>query len=110
MFIDNKNLIGLPVETKSGLLLGKIKSFEFDSETQTIERYIVKSRNLIEKLLREELNELIVGRNQVISIDETKMVVEDGVVGGREAIRISQGVGKNIPALPSRLSLKTDGE
>ena len=110
MFIDNKNLIGLLVETKSGLLLGKIKSFEVDSETQTVERYVVKSRNLIGKLLREELDELIIGRNQVISIEETRMVVEDGVVGEKEKIRVSQGVGKNIPALPSSLSLKADGE
>jgi sporulation protein YlmC with PRC-barrel domain len=110
MFIDNKNLIGLPVETKSGLLLGKIKSFEIESETQVVEKYIVKSRNLIGKLLREELGELVIGRNQVISIDEIRMVVEDGVVEEKEIIRMSQGVGKNIPALPSRLSLKTDGE
>ena len=110
MFIDNKNLIGLPVETKSGLPLGKIKSFEINSETQAIERYVVKSRNLIGKLLREELGELVIGRNQVISIDEAKMVVEDGMVGEKEIIRMSQGVGRNIPALPSRLSLKTDGE
>jgi len=110
MLIDSKNLIGLPVETKSGLLLGKIKSFEVDSATQAIEKYVVKSRNLIGKLLREELGELIIGRNQVISIDETRMVVEDGLVPEKERIRMSQGVGRNIPALPSRLSLKTDGE
>ncbi len=110
MFIDGENFTGLPVITKGGLLLGKIKSFEVDAENQTIERYVVKSRSLVGKLLGEPLGRLIIGRNQVISIDQDKMVVEDGAVKEKEAVRLLRGAGKDVPALSSRLSLKTDGE
>jgi sporulation protein YlmC with PRC-barrel domain len=111
MFIEGKNLIGLLVETKDGLVLGKIKDFEIDGETHTIERYIVRSRNLIGKLLREATGELVVGRSQVISVDEAKMVVENGAVKEMEKVMMAAGAGKDAPALTSsRLSFKTDGE
>lgn len=111
MIINHKNLIGLPVETKNGLLLGKIKSFEIESDAQTVLRYVVKSRSLISKLLSEEVSEIIVGRNQVISIDEEKMIVHDTFVkemGGRSVQQVAK---RNAPVLGSRLSVKKiDGE
>jgi sporulation protein YlmC with PRC-barrel domain len=111
MIIDCKKLIGLPVETKSGLLLGKIKNFEIDSETQTVRQYIVKSRSLMKKLLSEEVSELVVGRSQVISIEEEKMIVEDSVVGETETARLSRSVREDAPALSSRLSVsKINGD
>ena len=111
MTISHKNLIGLPVQTKSGLLLGKIRSFEIESETQTISRYVVKSRNLISKLLSEEVREIIIGRNQVISIDEERMVVGDASVKELGGVRILRGAEKNAPVLGSRLSIsKINGE
>lgn len=111
MIISHKNFIGLPVETKSGLVLGKIRSFEIESDTQTISQYVVKSRNLISKLLSEEVQEIIIGRNQVISIDEKKMVVDDNSVKELGGKRIFRGVEKNAPVLGSRLSIsKTNGE
>lgn len=111
MFIEGKNLFGLPVETRSGLLLGKIKEFEIDCDTQVIERYIVRSRNSIGKLLREGMRELVIGKNQVISIDGRKMVVEDGVAKETEEVTLAANLGKDAPALSSsRLSFKTDGE
>ncbi len=111
MTISHKNLIGLPVETKSGLLLGKVRGFEIESESQNILRYIVKSRNLIGKLLTEEVSEIIINRNQVVSLDEKKMLVDDASVkelGGTRALRRME---KNAPALGSRLNIpKIDGE
>jgi sporulation protein YlmC with PRC-barrel domain len=105
MRINYKNLIGLPVETKSGLLLGKIKSFEIDSETQNILRYTIKSRNLISKLLSEEANELIIGRNQVVSINEKKMIVEDGAVKEVETAKVMRNAREDAPALTSRMNI-----
>jgi sporulation protein YlmC with PRC-barrel domain len=111
MIINHKNLIGLPVETKNGLLLGKIKSFEIDSDTQTVLRYVVKSRSLISKLLSEEVREIIVGRNQVISLDEEKMIVHDTLVKELGGSGVLRGAEKSAPVLGSRLSIsKIDGE
>ncbi|MFZ5364502.1 MAG: hypothetical protein ACOZAG_03405 [Patescibacteria group bacterium] len=111
MIISHKNLIGLPVQTKSGLLLGKVRSFEIESETQTILRYIIKSRNLISKLLSEEIGEIMINRNQVIFLDENKMIVDDASVKELGGERIIQGIEKNATALGSRLSIsKINGE
>lgn len=78
MRLTNKNLISLPVETKSGEKLGKIASFEIDSETHQIIWYCVKSLNPIKDLVFQD--QLIISPTQVISITAKKMVVEDGVI------------------------------
>jgi sporulation protein YlmC with PRC-barrel domain len=98
MFLTHKQIVGLPVETKSGLLLGKIKSFKIDNETQTVLQYTVKSRSLIGKLLSERDQELIIHRNQVISINEEKMIVEDSAVKENVMEKAVQGVSQGVPA------------
>ncbi len=105
MTIHYKKLIGLPVETKSGLLLGKIKNFEVETETQQIARYTVKTRNLIDNLLSEKTSELVIGRAEVVSLGEEKMVVEDAVAGEAEKARVTEPIGKDAPVLPSKLSI-----
>ncbi len=110
MRINQKKLIGLPAETQGGLLLGKIRDFEIDSETQNILRYTIKSRSLISKLLSEEVAELIVGRNQVISISEEKMVVEDSVVKEFGVEEVTRRVEGDAPVLTSRMKIsRNDG-
>ncbi|MBU1146175.1 PRC-barrel domain-containing protein [Patescibacteria group bacterium] len=111
MYINYKNLIGLPVQTKSGLLLGKIKSFEIESDSQNILKYFIKSRNLISKLLSEEVEEIIISRNQVISLDEEKMIVDDASIKELGGAGVFGRTEKGAPALGSRLSIsKIDGE
>lgn len=105
MLLNHKILVGLPVETKSGLLLGKIKGFEIDSETHVVRQYIVKSHNLIGKILSEESGELVIGKDQVLEISKNKMVVEDGVVKEGKTVRAHQGLQKDMPVMPSRLSV-----
>ncbi len=105
MILSNKNLIGLPVFSKSGLLLGKIKSFEIEAETQTIVRYSVKTRNLIGNFLSEKDSELVVGRNQVISINEEKMTVDDILEKIAERARSAEPIRKDVPALGSKISI-----
>lgn len=105
MVLSNKNLIGLPVLTKSGLLLGKVKSFEVDGDTQTILNYNIKSKSLVGKLLSEKVDELIINRNQVISVSEEKMVVQDNAVREIEAIKSLRGVRQDTPALSGNLNV-----
>ena len=76
MIISHKNLLNLPVETKSGQILGAISHFDIEVDEQRINRYYVKSRSLISGLLNKEL---IISAEQVISIGQDKMVVEDSV-------------------------------
>lgn len=81
MNLRKEQLIGLPVYTQSGQHLGKVADFEFDSSAHLIRCYFVKSRDIIKGLLQ---NELSISREQVISISEEKMIVEDSIVSEAE--------------------------
>lgn len=74
--LDSKILLKLPVYTKSGTHLGKVVGFEFEQDAQMIVRWNVKPKGVAAQLVG---GNLIIGREQVISISREKMVVEDGV-------------------------------
>lgn len=74
--LQNKKIIGLPVYTQSNFYLGKISAFEVDPISQMIINYHLKG-NFITKIVQ---GELIINREQVISLDEKKMIVEDNVI------------------------------
>ncbi len=74
--LDSKTLLKLPVHAKSGALLGKVAGFDFDVETHGILRYRVQPKGLASGMLASPL---LVAREQVLSIDAEKMVVDDAV-------------------------------
>ena len=75
-FLDDKTLLRLPVETKGGAALGRVSGFEFDAGTQAILRYSVRPKGLAARMIEKPL---VVAREQVLSIDAEKMVVDDAV-------------------------------
>ncbi len=77
MILKNNDLINLPVYTRSNQHLGRVAGFEIDQQTQQIVRYEVKSGGIISDLLSKKL---LVSREQVVSINSEKMVVEDTAV------------------------------
>ncbi|HLD31126.1 MAG TPA: hypothetical protein VJB41_02950 [Patescibacteria group bacterium] len=101
--IGSKNLIGLSVVTKSGFVLGKIRGFEADTETQSILRYFVKNRRLTSKILSEGLEEIIISRNQVVGFNDAEMVVEDGAIKNMEKSGVFKIAQKNFPAMTRKL-------
>ena len=74
--MDDGRLLKLPVYTKSGMHLGKVAGFEFEIEAQIITHYRVRPKGLSARILRQPL---LIAREQVISISEEKMVVDDNV-------------------------------
>lgn len=74
--LDDKTLLKLPVYTKSGARLGKVAGFDFDVETHGILRYRVQPKGLAASVLKKPM---LVAREQVLSIDAEKMVVDDNV-------------------------------
>lgn len=70
----------LVVKTVSGTVLGKIKSFEMESEDQMITHYTVVS-----SLLRSK--QYLVNRGQVRSITMTEMIVDDAVARQTRPVR-----------------------
>lgn len=75
-FLDDKILLKLPVETKGGAALGRVAGFEFDVESHVILRYLVRPKGLAARVLKKPF---LVAREQVLSIDAEKMVVDDNV-------------------------------
>ena len=74
--IQGKKIIGLAVQTESGESLGKVYDFEFDVDSQSVVKYYIKA-SLIRDLFD---NKLIVHRDQVVLIDNDKMVVDDEII------------------------------
>lgn len=77
LLLSRKQLIGLSVVTKDGRYLGRVKDFQLDVSSSQITNYIVSSSQLVEKILAKDL---VINKNQVISIDEHEMVVESTII------------------------------
>ncbi len=71
MLLTAAELLHLPVLTKSGQMVGRVSGFEFEAETQTILRYEARSGWF-------RPTRLLIHRTQVISLDNQKMIIEDG--------------------------------
>lgn len=74
--LDEKSLLKLPVETKSGTPLGRVSGFEFDPGTQMLVRYRVRPKGLSSRILKSPL---LISREQVVEVTDRKMVVDDNV-------------------------------
>ncbi|MEK7164472.1 MAG: hypothetical protein AAB779_00850 [Patescibacteria group bacterium] len=73
MLLQHKQLVGLLVETQSGEKLGRVDGFNLETDAHFIHQYLVKPAGL-SKIFSHEL---IISRNQVISLSAEKMVVDD---------------------------------
>lgn len=78
-----KNLIGLPVETKSGMKLGKLIDLEINPESHLVLTYQVRGSRLGPGLFSKSL---MINRQQVVSIGSKKMVVEDNILKEKELV------------------------
>ena len=77
MKLNKKQLLDLPVETKSGTELGVVVDFELDGGQHNIIGYIVKKSSLISRMVTQEL---VIRPKQIIAITDKKMTVEDLVI------------------------------
>jgi hypothetical protein len=77
MLISDNDLKKIRVETQSGQYLGIPLGFDLETDTGMIEKYYVKNKKIIGGLFE---NKLIINKSQIISLDDKKMIVEDGVV------------------------------
>ena len=73
---EEKKLLKLPVETKSGMKLGRVMGFDFDCENQAVLRWRVRPQGLTARVLPHPL---LITREQVLSITAEKMTVDDNV-------------------------------
>ncbi|MBN1779291.1 MAG: PRC-barrel domain-containing protein [Candidatus Buchananbacteria bacterium] len=73
MELDGKKIIGLPTETRSGQYLGKVKSIDFDQTTGKVTYIYVRPVWTKRFFCRQ----FIIHRDQVVSLQENKLVVDD---------------------------------
>ncbi len=88
MRITLSQLKKIKVETKSGQMLGYVYDVAFETEGQSVAQYFVKSSVVSMNI---GLDKYLVSRNQVISIDDKKMIVEDNVEKIEAKIKIGNG-------------------
>lgn len=74
MIVNTREMVGNQVRTKAGLLLGRLKSLDFDADTGRLDALHVKVRGPVPGLLDDEL---IITWVQVIFMDDKEIVVAD---------------------------------
>jgi uncharacterized protein YrrD len=84
MTIDAKTLLGLPVETQSGEAVGRVHGFRLDPLSHAILQYEVRRHGILKEIIPTTL---LIHQNQVLSMTDKRMVVEDLVAGEKEAER-----------------------
>ncbi|MCK9361613.1 PRC-barrel domain-containing protein [Patescibacteria group bacterium] len=77
MTINSKDLIGLPVQTRSGHALGKVASIDVDVDTGRIGTFHVKAGGLVTGLLADEL---MVSWASVFELTADALIVADTTV------------------------------
>jgi len=102
--VHHKELINLPVETKSGDYLGKIFNLEIDLDSQSIISYDVKYTNILKGILKDKL---LISRNQIISISKERMIVNDNVLTEQEKEELVTKA-KTVAKEPNIIQSKSD--
>ena len=97
MKINNKNLIGLRVESESGEALGILESFNLETESQSVLEYVVKPESKILDLIKSDL---IIPRGQIVDITNEKIIVNDLFLKDKDNSKqkISEKVKTKIPS------------
>ena len=77
MRLRDDELLGLRVESTTGAYVGRVAGFVMDTESGIITQFRVRPKGIVAACF-PGLHELLVGREQIISIDAKRMVVRDG--------------------------------
>ncbi|MBT3412635.1 MAG: hypothetical protein HOJ15_01390 [Candidatus Jacksonbacteria bacterium] len=101
MKLKEENILGLPVFTKSRDHLGKVHRVVFEMDSLDVASIEVKPANLIKALIEDDL---IISNEQIVSISEKEVVVEDSIVAEHAKLRDKIAALKKSPA-PSMRSM-----
>ncbi len=82
MLINTDQLFHIPVETADGHNLGHVVCLEIDIESQSIMQYQVRPTGIVASVLRNV--DLLIHRNQVVSLTKDKMIVDSTVLRDKE--------------------------
>jgi sporulation protein YlmC with PRC-barrel domain len=105
MRFRDADLRGIPVQTKSGQKVGKLKAFVIDAEHHEVSQYVVaKAGTLLSKIMPDEF---LVHRSQVVSMDGDRMIILDAAV--TEAAEVVRRMTEHVaePASHGASSMKS---
>lgn len=85
MLIPHDKLIGLPAETRSGRRLGRVHGFVVETDGQGIRQYAVRTVGMANLFAKD----LLISREQVVSLSEKKLIVDDNAAPGAEQSAIA---------------------
>lgn len=84
-FLGGLKIIKLKVQTESGEFLGRVSDFEINIDFNRLTRLYVSGGNIIKKLIR---GELIINKDQIISIKPEKIIVKDIIARKKQRNKI----------------------
>lgn len=87
MQLRDSEIRGIPVHTKGGEKVGKLRGVVVESGTHAVAYYVVARPRLLTALLPDEL---LIAPRQVIEFDAEHMVVDDGAVPEAFAARAAR--------------------
>ncbi len=85
--IDDRHLLGLPVETERGTALGRVVGVRVQTDTHRVEQYEVRRGGVKGAVMPH----LLIAWTQVKAITAEKMIVEDATI--TQAAIAMQGAG-----------------
>lgn len=103
----DKELRNVPVETKNGIVLGKLSGYVMDGESHRVVQYVVKKAHSLAKILPSEL---LVHSDQVISIASDKIIVDDAVKTASEREAVVSAKHATGTAAPITSTVERSGE
>gem|GEM_PF-1288598 len=80
--INTDQLFHIPVETVDHHNLGHVVGLEIDIESQSVMQYQVRPTGIVASVLRNV--DLLINRNQVVSLTKDKMIVDSTVLRDKE--------------------------
>ena len=108
MLLRDDELMGLRVETTTGMRVGRVMGFVMELETNTVIQYRVRPRSFLAAIL-PGMRELLIHQRQVVSMDAHRMIIQEAgtsapIGGGRKRvlapIERPQAVATAVPAPP----------
>jgi len=104
MKLSIKVFIGLPVQSRSGLDLGRVSGGDIDTESGRLQTIHVKAGGLVKGLMNDEA---LINWSQVIEITDKAVIVDDAAsqkAEAKEASREAVRMPSASPAMQSNAS------
>ncbi len=86
---SDKHILGLRVITKMGASVGKVRHIIIDTDTLDLAKIEVAPSSIAKALVQ---GSLLISKSNIISINETCVIVHDAVISHKEHSRVSSPV------------------